>query len=77
MKRNSSPKAKILELASFYVREGTPLEVRISRVKGEFHVEAAAYGWPPSRQVLARANHRNLRTAYKLLSVELSPCGPA
>ena len=72
MKRNSSPKAKILELASFYVHEGTPLEVRSTRIKGDFHVEVAAYGYPPSRQVLARANHRNWRTAYKLLGIELS-----
>ena len=36
MKRNSSPKAKVLELASFCVREGTPLEVRSTRIKGRF-----------------------------------------
>lgn len=74
MKRNSSPKAKVLELASFCVREGTPLEVRSTRVKGrfggDFLVEVDA-----DNQVLARARHRNWRTAYKLLGIELSRRG--
>jgi hypothetical protein len=72
MKRNSSPKAKVLELASFCVSEGTPLEVRSVRVKGDFHVEVDA-----GTQVLARARHRNWRTAYKLLGIELSRRGVA
>lgn len=72
MKRNSSPKAKILELASFYAHEDTRLEVRSTRIKGDFHVEVAIYGPHRTRQVLARANHRNWRTAYKLLGIELS-----
>ena len=75
MKRNSSPKAKILELASFYAHEDTRLEVRSTRIKGDFHVEVAAYGLHQTRQVLARANHRNWRTAYKLLGIELSRRG--
>jgi len=70
MKRNSSPKAKVLELASFCVSEGTS-----TRIKGDFHVEVAAYGLHQTRQVLARANHRNWRTAYKLLGIELSRRG--
>jgi hypothetical protein len=82
MKRNSSPKAKVLELASFCVREGTPLEVRSTRVKGrfggDFLVEVVAeLGWTGSSQVLATARHRNWRTAYKLLGIELSRRGVA
>ena len=76
MKRNSSPKAKVLELASFCVREGTPLEVRSTRIKGrfggDFLVEVDA-----GTQVLARARPRTWRTAYKLLGIERSRRGVA
>jgi hypothetical protein len=80
MKRNSSPKAKVLELASFCVAEGVPLAVRSTRVKGrvgnDFHVEVVAeLGWTGSSQVLATACHRNWRTAYKLLGIQLSRRG--
>lgn len=84
MKRNSSPKAKVLELASFCVREGTPLEVRSARIKGRFGagdvflVEVVAeIGWTGSRQVIASAHHRDWRKAYKLLGIELSRRGVA
>lgn len=74
MKRNSSPKAKVLEIASFCVPVGTPLEVRSTRIKGrfggDFLVEVGA-----GDRVLARARHRNWRMAYKVLGVELSRLG--
>jgi len=76
MKRNSSPKAKVLELASFCVAEGVPLEVRSTRVKGrfggDFLVEVLA-GEP--YHILVQTRHRNWRTAYKLLGIELARRG--
>lgn len=76
MKRNSSPKAKVLELASFCVPEGTLLEVRSTRIKGrfggDFLVELDA-----GDRIIARARHRDWRKAYKLLGIELSRRGVA
>jgi hypothetical protein len=74
MKRNSSPKAKVLELASFCVPVGTPLEVRSTRIKGRFGGDFLVEVSDP-RRVIARARHRNWRMAYKVLGVELSRLG--
>jgi hypothetical protein len=46
---------------------GRSVDVRGSRVRGNFLTEVVVDG-----RVVARAQHRNWRMSYKILSVELS-----
>lgn len=72
MDRNSSPKAKVLQMASFCVPEDTKLDVRSTRVKGRFGGDFLVEVVDGKDNVIGRARHRNWRMAYKILGVELS-----
>jgi len=70
MENKNSPKARVLRAASFVVPEGTQVEVRGTRVRGQYGgyylAEASA-----NDRVLARCRHRDWRKAYKGLEIEL------
>lgn len=74
MKKRMSPKAKVIEAATFCVTPGAAVEVRGTRVKGKFGgyflAEASA-----NDVVLARARDRDWRRAYKTLCIELMKQG--
>ena len=73
MRKSTSPKAQAAQLAEI-AYPGSQIEVRGTRVKGKFGGYFLAEVYVNDRSV-ARARHRDWRTAYKGLNIEMSKAG--